>query len=399
MKGTRRALVALVALALAVGWSACGSDDSDSEGGGGGEGAIKIGAVMPLTGPLAPTGLPVKKATEVAFEELNANGGINGRKVEFLARDNAFNPQQTIQVARELVADDVQAFVSSVGTAPIEAGFPYMLDQAKVPVLMSYGGAASWYDPPRPLLYGYQTLYEDQARTVGAWAAEDGHSKLMVLRLDLPALEPVTAEVEPGAKSIDPGASVVGEVPVKVGTTDFAPIVSKVKAANPDAVILLLGVADAAGYIKQANVQGLEFPTYSYVGAADEGLIKLAGADAAEGLKAVALSKLPHDPGPELDEFRAAMAKYGNESNPTMFEVTQYGAVKAFIEIVSKIEGDITPQSIADAFAGAGTVETGILPPLTFSEDKHIGTNEVQRIVVREGRFESIGDFVAPPPR
>src|SRR6266545_1244900 len=149
-------LLAVLALAL----SACGrgSDAAASNG------PIKIGAWMPLTGPVAASGVPQKTGTEVYFKWLNDHGGINGRTVQWIVKDNAYDPQQTVQVARQLVGQDkVIAIVNANGTA-----------QAEVPILNELGGAASWYSPPRPLLYGVQTLYEDQAAASAGWAVQSG---------------------------------------------------------------------------------------------------------------------------------------------------------------------------------------------------------------------------------
>ena len=154
---------------------------------------------------MASSGIPQKEGAAAAFEQINATGGINGRKVEFIARDNAFDPQQTIQAARQLVGSDkVVAIVGANGTATTAAAFPYVLNQAKVPIVNPYGGAADWYNPAKPLLFGYQTLYERQAAAVGAWAAEDGAKHIVVVRSDPAAFANVAKQVAPAAKAVDP---------------------------------------------------------------------------------------------------------------------------------------------------------------------------------------------------
>jgi hypothetical protein len=75
--------------------------------------------------------------------------------------------EQTVQIARELVGQDkVVAIVNANGTSQAEAAFPFVLNQSKVPVLNEVGGTESWYQPPRPGLFGTQTLYEDQAAAI-----------------------------------------------------------------------------------------------------------------------------------------------------------------------------------------------------------------------------------------
>jgi len=137
--GKVRMVAALTVLAaLAAG---CGGSDGDAAGGGGGD--INIGAWYPLSGPQASSGTPQQVGASVFFKKFNADGGVNGTKVDFITKDNAFDPQQTIQIAREMVArDKVDAIVATNGTATTEATFPYVLDQSKVPIFGTYGGDA-----------------------------------------------------------------------------------------------------------------------------------------------------------------------------------------------------------------------------------------------------------------
>ena len=386
-----RVPAALAAGAAALAIAAWGGDPASGD-----ESPIKVGAWFQLSGPVAASGIPQEQGASAAFKQVNADGGINGRDVEFVARDNAFDPQQTIQVARRLIGSDhVVAIVGANGTATTAAAFPYVLDQAKVPIVNPYGGAADWYHPPKPLLYGYQVLYERQAAAVGAWAAEGGAKRIVVLRSDPAAFANVAKQVAPAVKAVDPGAQ-VEEVVAKFQSTDYGPIVGRVKAAKPDAVVTILAFPEAAAYLKQARLQGLTAPVYGYAPDSDEGLIKLAG-DAAEGFHAVSLTKPALDPSPEMQTYRAALQKYAPGERPSSNSAAAYAGALAFAEVLKKIKGEVTPRSIADAFASAGTVETGVLPPLTWSRGSHLGTDQLQRVTVKDGRFVAEGGFVAAP--
>jgi ABC-type branched-subunit amino acid transport system substrate-binding protein len=387
----------LAAAAATLAIAACGGGEAASGGGSGGNEPIKVGGWFPLTGPVAASGIPQKEGVVAAFAKINAEGGINGRKVEFIARDNAFDPQQTIQAARQLVGSDkVVAIVGANGTATTAAAFPYVLNQAKVPIVNPYGGAADWYDPAKPLLYGYQTLYEEQAAAIGAWAAEDGAKRIVVVRSDPAAFENVAKHVAPAAKAVDPAVQ-VEEVVTKFQSTDYRPIVGQVKAKNPDAVVTILAFPEAAAYLKQAKLQGLTVPAYGYGPTSDEGLIKLAG-DAATGFRAVSFTKPSLDPSPAMESYRTALKQYAPSEQPSSNSAASYAGAMAFAEVLKSIEGDITSQSIADALAAKKTVDTGILPPLNWSKDAHLGTNQLQRVEVQDGKFVAQGEFVAAPP-
>jgi branched-chain amino acid transport system substrate-binding protein len=393
MRLTAGLATAATAAALLV--SGCGSTSGDG-GAAATSGPIKIGAWFPLTGANAANGIPQHAGAAAYFDWLNAHGGINGRKVAYLARDNAYDPAQTIQVARSLIGNDkVVAIVGSNGTATSAAAFPYVLDQAKVPILLTYGGAATWYSPPKPMLYGFQTLYENTVAEASAWAAEDGAKNILVVRSDPDAFKIAAATAAPAAKAVDPSVN-VSQLVVKFQTTDYSPIVAQVKAKKPDAVVSVLSFPELAAFMKQATLQGLAAKVYSYHGAADEGLLKLAGG-AADGLHLLALTKLPDDSSPAMQQYRAAMAKYEPSVHPSLSSAAMFAAAKAFTQVVKGIKGPITPSTIAAAFAKARTVDTGILPPLQFSATKHLGTDQMQRLEVQGGKFVAVGDFRTPP--
>src|SRR6059058_5097189 len=120
---SRHAIVASVA-ALALGASACGGGNSAGQT----DKEIKIGAWYPLTGAVAASGIPQRAGADAYFKMINDKGGINGRKVNWIVKDNAFDPQQTVQIARELIGQDkVSAIVAANGTSQAEAAFPFVL--------------------------------------------------------------------------------------------------------------------------------------------------------------------------------------------------------------------------------------------------------------------------------
>ncbi|WP_155059706.1 ABC transporter substrate-binding protein [Streptomyces blattellae] len=398
MRRFRRAAGATAVLAvIALTANACA--DEDSAGAGGGDGSeIHIGAWLPLTGSTAAYGGPQKAGADAYFKMLNASGGINGRKVRWTVKDNAGDPQQTVQIARELVGqDDVVAIVNANGTSQAEAAFPFVLDQSKVPVLNEVGGSESWFEPPRPGLFGTQTLYEDQAAAIAAWAVQDGAKKITVVHSDPAAFVNVAEQVEPVAKKLDPSVE-VDRVSVKYQTTDYTPVISKVKAADTQAVILILTSPEAAAFVKEAKLQGLDLPTYAYAPVAAESTVSLAK-DAAEGLKAVQLVKAPSDSDPAVKEFRTAMAEYEPDETAGFLALWGWSNAKVFAEIAKTIKGPVTSQSITAAYEKASKVDPGVSPVMSFSASNHLGTRSVQRVVVENGVWTSVGDFYTPPAR
>jgi len=385
-----------VMAAVALTANACAGQDSAAAGGSSSE--IHIGAWLPLTGATATYGVGEKAGADAYFKMLNAKGGINGRKIKWTVKDNAADPQQTVQIARELVGQDkVVAIVNANGTSQAEAAFPFVLNQSKVPVLNEVGGTESWYKPPRPGLFGTQTLYEDQAAAVAAWAVQDGAKKILVVHSDPAAFVNVAKQVEPVAKKVDPSVE-VDRLPVKYQTTDYTPVISKVKAAKTQAVVLILTSPEAAAFLKEAKLQGLSLPTYAYAPVAAESTIALAK-DAAEGLKAVQLVKAPSDDDPAVKEFRTAMAKYEPGQSAGFLALWGWSNAKVFAEIAKTVKGPVTSQALSAAYQKASSVDPGVSPVMKFSASDHLGTRSVQRVVVKKGVWTSVGDFYTPPAR
>ncbi|CAM5706894.1 Leu/Ile/Val-binding protein [Streptomyces alboniger] len=383
---TTRSLIAAATALLALAASACGTGGPAAR-----DDIIRIGAWYPLTGAVASFGIPERAGADAYFKSVNARGGINGRKIDWVVKDNAFDPQQTVQIARRLVDQDgVVAIVATNGTAQSQATFPFVLEQSKVPVLNTLGGDATWYQPAREGLFGMQTLYEDQASALGQWAARDGAKKVLVVHSDPAAFVNVAKEIGPAAHKTNPSVR-VKSLSVKFQTTDYSPVISKVKREKPDAVVVILAAAEAASYVKEAKLQGLSTPVYGYAPVAAQSTLTLAG-KAAEGVKAVQLVKSPNDDDdPAIKEFRSAMAKYERGQPADFITLWGWAAAKAFVEIAKTIDGPITPQALTAAYEKARAVDTGVAPVLNFSSGNHLGTRDVQKVVVRDGRWESSG--------
>src|SRR3981081_218399 len=125
---------------------------------------IKIGNIMPYSGPASAYGVIGK--TEVAyFNKINAEGGINGRKIKFITYDDAYSPPKTVEQARKLVeSDEVLLLFNSLGTASNSAIQKYM-NEKKVPQLFVATGATKWNDPKDfPWTMGWQPNYQSESR-------------------------------------------------------------------------------------------------------------------------------------------------------------------------------------------------------------------------------------------
>lgn len=386
----RRLFSTLIVAALFA--TACGSQSQPQ--GSTDSSPIQLGAWMPLTGSIAVHGLAQRAGGDAYFKWLNAHGGVHGRKVVWNVEDNAFDPQKTVAAAHKLIdQNNVVAIVGANGTANSAAAFAYVLDQAQVPIIDTYGGDANWYSPPKPLLFGIQTLYEDQARVLGKWAVKDGYKNIAFVHSDPAAFVNVAKAGTDQIKSSNPSAT-VQDVSVKFNTTDYAPVVLQVKNLHPDAVIMILSTAEVVAYLKQAAQQGLKTAAYTYAPNSSADVVRLAGADA-DGLKSEAFTLPPDDVSAAgVKEFVDAMQKYEPGVAADYESEMTWALCKVAIAGLAKISGKIDKDSIVKALQSLNNYDSGVMPPITFSATQHLGASKIQRVQLTGGKWTTVGTYV-----
>ena len=143
---------------------------------------IKIGNIMPYSGPASAYGV-IGKTEQAYFNKINAAGGINGRKINFISYDDGYSPPKTVEQARKLVeSDEVLLIFNSLGTPPNSAIHKYM-NSKKVPQLFVATGATKWNDPKDfPWTMGWQPNYQSESRIYAKYLLkEKPDAKIAVL--------------------------------------------------------------------------------------------------------------------------------------------------------------------------------------------------------------------------
>ena len=134
---------------------------------------IKIGNIMPYSGPASAYGT-IGKAEAAFFKMLNEQGGINGRKIQFISYDDGYSPPKTVEQARKLVEQDgVLLIFNSLGT-PTNTAIQKYLNQKKVPQLFVASGATKWNDPQHfPWTMGWQPTYQIEGNIFAKYLLEN----------------------------------------------------------------------------------------------------------------------------------------------------------------------------------------------------------------------------------
>ena len=150
-----------------------------------GDDEIRIGNTMPYSGPASAYGV-IGKTLAAYFDKVNAEGGINGRRIKFISYDDAYNPAKTVELVRKLVEQDrVLLMFGSVGGATSAAVRPY-LNSSKVPQLFNASGPAMWDQPQEfPWTMGWQPNYQTEGRIYAQYLLENyPRGKIAVLYQD-----------------------------------------------------------------------------------------------------------------------------------------------------------------------------------------------------------------------
>ncbi|MGC2087635.1 MAG: ABC transporter substrate-binding protein, partial [Bradyrhizobium sp.] len=178
---TRRAALASAAFVILGGTGTARATDKKYDAGAS-DTEIKVGNIMPYSGPASAYGI-IGKTEAAYFRKLNAEGGINGRKINFISYDDSYSPPKAVEQARKLVeSDEVLLIFNSLGTPSNSAIHKYM-NAKKVPQLFVATGATKWNDPHNyPWTMGWQPSYQSESRIYAKYLMkEKPDAKIAVL--------------------------------------------------------------------------------------------------------------------------------------------------------------------------------------------------------------------------
>ena len=276
---------------------------------------IKIGDIKPYSGPASAYGT-IGKAIAAYFDKINAEGGINGRKVKHISLDDGYNPAKTVEQARKLVEEDEVLFVfNPLGTPPNSAIHKYM-NQKKVPQLFVATGATKWGDPKAfPWTMGWQPNYQGEARIYAQHILETNpNAKIGILYQNDDYGKDYVKGMEDGlgdkAKTM-----IVSKVSYEVTDPTVDSQMVSLKGSGADTFFNVTTPKFAAQAIKKAAELGWKPAHYlNNVSASVGSVLTPAGLDNSVGLITTAYLKDPTDPqwanDKGMQDWKAWMAKY-----------------------------------------------------------------------------------------
>ncbi len=349
---------------------------------------IRIGTFWPFTGPpgVQVNAAHLQAGTATAIAAFNERGGLRGRPVHLLVEDSGYDTEMTARAARKLIDEDgVVALLNANGTPQITALLPY-LGASGIPLLLPFGGADEWYDPPRGWILGLNAPFNDIGVLLGRWAADDGCRSIAVLYPDYPPTSTTMAQrVARGFE--EAGGDGAHLVRVTLGSRDGTGMADAIEEIAPDAVVILTNRPELEVLTGELHRRRRPLPLYSWSSNVTESTAAELGA-LIEGMKGHA--QILADPAADLplvQHYRALMARDSPDLRLDTRSLQAFAHTSVFTEALSRIPGEVTEQTIVEAFLSLDGYDTGILGPVSFTADKPIGITTVQPMQLRDGHW------------
>jgi branched-chain amino acid transport system substrate-binding protein len=354
---------------------------------------ITIGTIQDLSGPLAGFGKQIRLGMMLRVDEINEQGGINGRKLKLEIEDSAYDPRKAVLAAQKLVNQDkIFAMVGHLGTAQNNAAMPVQFEK-NVINFMPVTAAREMFEPFHRLKYAFTVPYYDQMLTMlPKLVKEKGAKRVCAIYQDDEFGLEVLRGTEAGLKTI--GMELVEKTSFKRGATDFSSQVARMKAANCDFVALGTIIRETIGTIGESRKTGFN-PTFMGSQAAYTDLIHKLGGKAMDGLYATMTVANPYlDDASQPVRFWANKYKTKFNDDPTVFSVYGYSIVDLFGKAATKAGANLTTDSFIKA------MDTMVVPPdmfglpeQTFGPTKRLGSTAMRMSQLQDARWRIVSDY------
>ncbi|HZY31565.1 MAG TPA: ABC transporter substrate-binding protein [Candidatus Methylomirabilis sp.] len=350
---------------------------------------IALGTYQPLSGPLAPYAV-LGRTIEAYFKMVNDRGGIHGRKIDLLIRDDGYNPANTRVVVKELVErDKVFAFVGGLGTPTGLAVMDY-LNEHKVPHVSPASGYSGWATPPKRYLFAQSTNYAVESRLLTKYAAEQLKAKkIAVFYQNDPFGKEGLDGVTDMAKRMGPAP--IATVSYERTDTDYASHAIKLLRSEADTVLLWSSSKPTAALLKEAAKIGYKPKWVSSLVNLDPVMFKLAG-ETWEG--AIVASSYTLYNSPEAEPYREFMKKYLPNERIGGFSVGGYAMAEIMAEALRRAGPDLTREKLVKALETFKNWSGVMTHNITWGPDKRQGQNSIFFTKAEKGEFVRISGWI-----
>jgi ABC-type branched-subunit amino acid transport system substrate-binding protein len=365
---------------------------------------IKIGNIMPYSGPASAYGV-IGKTEAAYFKKINDAGGINGRKINFISYDDAYSPPKAVEQARKLVESDEVLFVfNSLGT-PSNSAIQKYMNSKKVPQLFVATGATKWNDPKDfPWTMGWQPSYQTEAQIYGKYLLKNKpDAKIAVLYQNDDYGKDYLKGLKDGLGDKAAKMIIVEESFETTEPTIDNHIV-KLKSTGADVFIDIATPKFAAQAIKKiAEIDWKPLHFLNNVSASVGSVIKPAGYENSQGIISAAYLKDVSDPqwanDPGMKEFLTFLEKDfpdGNKLDGSV--VVGYGVTQTLVQVLKQCGDNLTRENIMKQAANLKDFRTEVLLPgikINTGPTDFAPISQLQLMRFKGDKWELFGDIIS----
>ncbi|MDZ7697123.1 MAG: ABC transporter substrate-binding protein [Deltaproteobacteria bacterium] len=364
---------------------------------------VKIGCLVDFTGPGKYAGAPISEAFRDCVAWVNDTGGVNGRKIKLIVEDNGIMPNTTMKAAKKVILKDgIFALGFNLGSAGSSAILP-LCEENQV-VMMPHGANRKFFDPGNKWVFVPHTVqYSMASRAVEYILGKNPEAKIGMIYQDDGFGREGLAGAQAAAKFMK--TKLVETAPYKMGTIDFTPHMSAMKAAGVDFIVLWTYLPQSAAVIKQKLKMGWDVPLISNNTTGVPPLFALVG-EHANGYMLVTPYAPVHTDRPGIKRVKEINKKYGNPEKtlenpmyPDYLYLAGWGYIESMVEGLRKAGRDLTPDALVKGLESIKDYDMGgMCPNITFGPKRHVSSfsSLVLRANGKTKQFDIIDGFKEP---
>jgi ABC-type branched-subunit amino acid transport system substrate-binding protein len=347
---------------------------------------ILIGQCAALTGPAADLGLGMRAGLTAAFDEVNAGGGIHGRRIRLLSDDDGYEPDRNVDCTGKMIEDKgVFALAGYVGTPTSKVAAP-MVQEFKVPLIGPFTGAAVLREPVQRYVVNIRASYDDETEALVEYLSRTQSQRIAVFyqndSFGLAGLGGVEKAL--ARRNLTP----VAKGSFERNTLDVKGGLAALLAESPDAVVIVAPYRPTAAFVRAAREAGLKarFATVSFVGT--ESLIGELG-EAATGMT---ISQVVPSPDSDLRlsrEYRTALKQAQPEAATSYVSFEGYVGGRVLAAALAAAGKDLSRERLMDTFQQITDLDLGGMS-FRFSESNHQGSQAVYLTRIMEGKAQPV---------
>lgn len=354
---------------------------------------IRIGTTNALSGGIATVCSPVTIGADAWFQKVNAEGGINGRKIVYAVLDDAYSPERAIANVRRLIDQQgVFAIVSGCATATSAAILPFLAQRPDVPYLYPYAFMSELVEPFKKNVFALPPVYAEQMTAIVPYVLdrmEEPASTGAIVSMNVPGVDQWRGTVAEMFE--ERGIEIVYDDTFDMSAPDKSNIVAQLKSADPDFMVIVdSGIGGARLFLEMARQNWRPKAAVSSSSLVNEAFVSAAGKEA-DGLLTAPAILVPTDD-PRAQECNESLARYGTGIVPT--DPALFGCLGAqiFAEAIRAMGSEVTREGLISALESMNGFDAGISAPVSFSADNHRGLHAIFPVAVSDGTYKVLGE-------